>query len=343
MTRATRFIDACQGKATDCTPVWLMRQAGRYQPSYRALRENVTFFELCQTPELAAQVTITAIEEFGLDAAIIFSDILVPLMAMGAHVEMTDHGPKLEAVRNRAAVDALRVVDPHEEVTYVLDAVRLTVEGLAGQVPLIGFAGAPLTLASYLVEGGGSKSFPYLKGMIFADRPTAHVLFDKLAQMVSRHLRAQVEAGCAAVQVFDSWAGILSPEDYREHALPYLQRIFDELSDLDVPRILFAQGTAALLDVLAEVGADVLSVDWTVDLADIRRRLGPKVAVQGNLDPCCLFMEEADLEARIARVLEQAGKEPGHIFNLGHGILPQTKPERVRFLVEAVHRLGTQS
>ena len=338
MTRATRFLAACRGEATDCTPVWLMRQAGRYQPSYQAIRGKTSFFTLCQTPELAAKVTLNAVEELGVDAAIIFSDILVPLQAMGAKVEMTGAGPKLEALRDRAAVDALRVVEPAQEVPYVMEAIRQVKAGLAGVVPQIGFAGAPLTLASYLVEGGGSKSFPYLKGMLFADPETAHVLLDKLATVVSRHLRAQAEAGCEALQLFDSWASILNPRDYREFALPYLQRIISELSDLDVPKIFFAQGTASLLDVFVEIGADVLSVDWCVDLHAVRAKVG-ETPVQGNLDPTYLFMDQPALEARIREVLDQAGDAPGHIFNLGHGILPQTKPENARFLVDAVHRL----
>jgi uroporphyrinogen decarboxylase len=343
MSRATRFIDACKGKPVDCTPVWLMRQAGRYQASYQAVRAKVSFFELCSSPDLAAQVTVAAVEEMGVDAAIIFSDILVPLLAMGAQIEMTHGGPKLEPLRDRAAVDKLKVVEPAEAVPYVMDAIRETNRRLDGVVPLIGFAGAPLTLASYLVEGGGSKSFPHLKGMLFADPDSAHQLLDKLTTVVTRHLRAQIEAGAHAVQVFDSWASILAPHDYRAIALPYLKRIFSELSDLDVPKIMFAQGTTVLLDELLEIGADVLSVDWCADLAAVRARV-PELPLQGNLDPTYLFMDEAELGKRIAYVLERAGARDGkaapkHIFNLGHGILPPTKTDRVRFLVDTVHRL----
>ena len=339
MSRATRFLDACAGKLVDRTPIWLMRQAGRFQPSYRKLREKVTFFELCQTPDLAAQVTLAAVEEFGVDAAIIFSDILVPLMAMGADVAMTDSGPKLAPIRDRAAIEALRVIEPRETIPYVFEAIHRVNNGLAGIVPQIGFAGAPLTLASYLVEGSGSKSFPHLKGMLFADPAAAHLLLDKLTTVVTRHLRAQIEAGCHAVQLFDSWSSLLSPDDYREHALPYVQRIFEGLADLHVPRILFAQGTTALLDVLSDAGADVLSVDWSADLGAVRQRLGGR-PVQGNLDPTYLFMNEENLAARVQAVLDAAGPAPGFIFNLGHGVLPQTQPERVRFLVDTVHRLG---
>ena len=342
MPRKTRFIDACFCRPTDRTPVWLMRQAGRYQPSYMELRQNVSFFELCETPELAAQVTVTAVEELNADAAIIFSDILVPLQAMGAEVAMTDKGPKLRPVRDKAAVEALAIVDPEETVPYVMDAIRQTAASLGGNVPLIGFAGAPLTLASYLVEGGGSRSFAELKGMLFGAPDVAHNLLDRLATVVSRHLRAQVKAGCEAIQLFDTWAGILTIEDYREFALPYTSRILDELKDLGVPRILFASGTGNLLEALKESRPDVISVDWNTDLAWVRERVGANIAVQGNLDPCCLFMEEPALEARIKRVLERAGTAPGHVFNLGHGVLPTTKPARARFLVDTVHRLSAR-
>lgn len=343
-TRSHRFIAACRGRPTDCTPVWLMRQAGRYQPSYRKLREQVEFFELCRQPELAARVTVNAVDELGVDAAIIFSDILVPVMAMGAHVELTERGPRIASpVTDQAGIDALRVFDPREEVGYVMDAVRLTTRELAGKVPLIGFAGAPLTLASYLTEGGHSRNFASLKALLFTDPAAAHALMDKLARVVSAHLRAQVEAGCAAVQVFDSWAGILSPRDYRELCLPYLRRIMEELADTGVPRILFGTCTGTLLELFKESGADVIGLDWRIGLDEARARLGADMPVQGNLDPCCLFMDEPALERRIALVLQEAGPEPGHIFNLGHGVLPPTDPGRARFLVETVHRLSARS
>jgi uroporphyrinogen decarboxylase len=320
-----------------------MRQAGRYQPSYRRLREKVAFFELCRQPELAAQVTVTAVEELGVDAGIIFSDILVPVAEMGSAVELTEKGPRIaEPIRSATQIEQLRVFDPHEELDYVLEAIRQTVAALDGQVPLIGFAGAPLTLASYLVEGGQSRNFTHLKRMLFADPSAAHVLLDKLATVVTRHLQAQIDAGCEAVQLFDSWAGILSPEDYRAFSLPYLRRIFAELSSSGAPRIVFGTSTSALLDQFVESGADVIGVDWRIGLDQVRQHLGPDVVLQGNLDPCCLLMEEAELEQRIARVLEQAGDAPGYVFNLGHGVVPETDPARARFLVDAVHRLSKQ-
>jgi len=339
MSRATRFIDACHGRPTDCTPVWLMRQAGRYQASYRAIREQVPFFELCKTPELAARVTVNAVEELGVDAAILFSDILIAVESMGAPVELTEKGPVLDApVRTAADVDALQVPDPADRVPFVLETVRLLRRELDGVVPLIGFAGAPLTLASYLVEGGHSKSYTNLKRMLYCEPETAHALFDKLARTVALQLRAQVEAGCQAIQLFDSWAGILSPRDYREYALPYTRRIFDELAGSGVPRILFATCSATLLEAMAESGAEVIGLDWRVEIAEARRRLGPDVTLQGNLEPACLFLDEAQLERRVRELLEAAGRER-YIFNLGHGVLPPTDEARARFLVQTVHRL----
>lgn len=343
MSRATRFIDACFRRPTDCTPVWLMRQAGRYQASYQDIRQKVSFFDLCKTPDLAARVTVNAVEELGVDAAIIFSDILIALETMGAPVALTERGPKLASpVRDQAAVDALVVPDPREAVPYLTEAVRITCEELDGKVPLIGFAGAPLTLASYLVEGGQSKDFARLKALLLGQPETAHSLLSKLARTVSSQLRAQVEAGCQAVQLFDSWAGILSPGDYQTYALPYTRHIFDELKDLGVPRILFATCSSTLLESMKASGAEVIGLDWRIDLAEARRRLGPEVALQGNLDPACLFLEEPALEERIRQVLDQVGSQPGHIFNLGHGVLPQTDELRARFTVEAVHRLSAR-
>jgi uroporphyrinogen decarboxylase len=344
MSRATRFIDACYRRPTDLTPVWLMRQAGRYQASYRALRAGRSFLELCQTPELAARVTVNAVDELDVDAAIIFSDILVAVQAMGASVDITDQGPVLASpVRDEAAVAALRVPDPTEALPQLLEAVRLVRRALDGRVPLIGFAGAPLTLASYLVEGGNSKSYTHLKGLLFGNPRVAHALLDKLARTVAVVLRAQVEAGCQAVQLFDSWGGILGPRDFRELSLPYLQRIMAELAPLRAPRILFATGASTLLELMRDTGAEVIGVDWRVDLDEARRRLGPDTAVQGNLDPGCLFLEPEALEARAQEVLDRAGAAPGHIFNLGHGVLPGTPEEHVRALVQTVHRLSART
>lgn len=316
-----------------------MRQAGRYQASYRAVRQKVPFFDLCKTPELAAQVTVTAVEQLGVDAAIIFSDILVAVEAMGAPVELTEKGPRLETpIRSMAQVQTLQIPDPSDRMPFVLETARLVRRALDGVVPVIGFAGAPLTLASYLVEGGHSKSYDQLKRLLYCEPAAAHALLDRLARTVSLLLQAQVEAGCQVVQLFDSWAGILSPQDYRTYALPYTRRIFDELSACGVPRIHFATCCSTLLEAMAESGAEVIGLDWRIDLTEARRRLGPDVVLQGNLDPACLFLDEAALEARLKPLLADAGRQR-HIFNLGHGVLPGTDEARARFVVEAVHRL----
>ncbi|MCA9670262.1 MAG: uroporphyrinogen decarboxylase [Myxococcales bacterium] len=340
MSRKTRFIDACYRRPVDCTPVWLMRQAGRYQASYQAIRQNMSFFELCSTPDVAAEVTVNAVEELGVDAGIIFSDILVPLRAMGAPVELTHSGPKLsDPIRDEAGVAALEVVDPLATMPFVMRAIEIFNDHFQGEVPLIGFAGGPITLAAYLTEGGHSKSYADLKRMLFAAPKTAHQLLDKLARQVVEHLKAQVEAGCHAVQVFDSWVGVLSPSDYAELALPYHQRIFDELRGLGVPRILFGTDTATLLPQMATVDAEVIGLDWRIDLDEGWRIVGERRAVQGNLDPCCLLMDQPALEKRVQQVVDAAAGRDGHIFNLGHGVLPPTPVENARFVVETVHRL----
>jgi uroporphyrinogen decarboxylase len=336
------FIEACYGRPTAYTPIWLMRQAGRYQASYRALREKIPFLTLCKTPELATQVTLAAVSELGVDAAIIFSDILLPLEAMGAPIEITDEGPSLRAVvRTEAAVDSLLVPEPKESLPYLLEAISLTRAALPEGTPLIGFAGAPITLASYLVEGGQSKSYPHLRELFFGSPRVAHRLLEKLANTAVAVLQAQIEAGCQAVMLFDSWAGILCARDYRALGLPYLRLIFDALGAHRVPRILFAGGSSPLLEVMEQSGCEVIGVDWRVELGEARRRLGRKVALQGNLDPGYLFLEETALEERIRDLLAEDGLAPGHIFNLGHGVLPNTPEDRVRFLVEAVHRLSS--
>ena len=342
MSRANRFMDACFGRPVDRTPVWLMRQAGRYQASYRQLRRRTSFFELCKTPELASRVTVEAVEQLGVDAAIIFSDILVALEAMGAPVELTEAGPRVpQPVRDAAAVQRLVVPDPVEATPYLLDAIRVTRGALAGSVPLIGFAGAPLTLASYLVEGGGSKSFARLKGLLFGEPALAHELLDRLARTVSALLSAQIEAGCDAVQLFDSWAGILGPEDYRALALPHVQRIFEDLRPAGVPRLLFGTCTATLLEAFRDSGAEVIGVDWRVPMAEARARLGPRVTLQGNLDPGCLFVDDDQALARRVRAIVDGARGGGHVFNLGHGVLPNTDEARARRLVELVHAAGT--
>jgi uroporphyrinogen decarboxylase len=342
------FLRACRRQPVERTPVWMMRQAGRYLPQYLAVRAKVTFLELCKTPELACEVTLQPIDEFGFDAAILFSDILIPMEAMGMELVFeADGGPKLpRPVRDRAGVDALVVPDPEDTLPFVLDAVRLIRKRLAGRVPLIGFAGAPFTLATYAVEGGGSKSYPHTKALMYKDPAAAHALLDKLAACCATYLEAQVAAGAQAVQIFDSWAGILSPRDFREFALRYARQVIDLLRASPtwraggVPIIYFANGCAPYLDDYASSGADVLGVDWRVDIGEVRRRVGNGVALQGNLDPTCLFLPPDALRERVREVLDSHGPGPGHVFNLGHGVLPSTNPEHVRVMVQAVRELS---
>ncbi len=339
MSRATRFLNACRRQPVDCTPVWFMRQAGRYQASYRSLKEQYSFLDLCRTPELATQVTMSPIEQYELDAAILFSDILIVVEAMGAPISFPKVGPVLErTVRTAADVDALTIADPERDLPYVLEAVAQIRRTLDGKVPLIGFAGAPLTLASYLVEGGNSKGYVSFRQLLFGEPKLADRLLSKLARSVTELLKAQVEAGCQAVQLFDSWAGLLGPEDYRRICLPHMQQIMEDLAPLGVPRIVFGTSTQALLEQLGETGADVVGIDWRVDLTEARARLGDGVALQGNLDPACMFMPEELLRTRVAKVLESAGDTPGHIFNLGHGLLPPTPEENVAIVIDEVHR-----
>lgn len=327
----------------------MMRQAGRYMPEYRAIRKKVSFIELCKTPELACEVTMQPIDLIGFDAAILFCDILVPLEAMGLDLEFTPAPVLPRTVASQADVDALVVPDPVDTMPYVMDAVSLIRKTLDGRVPLIGFAGAPFTLACYAVEGGGSKSWPKTKTLMYKHPEAAHQLLDKLAQTQAVYLEAQVRAGAQAVQLFDSWAGILSPRDFRGLALRYAKQVIDQLRasetwrDGGVPIIYFVNGCAPYLEDYATSGADVLGIDWRIDISEARRRVGTDVAVQGNLDPTALFLPQEQLRERIAEVLEGAGDAPGHIFNTGHGVLPMTDPANVKFMVETVRELSTRS
>lgn len=343
--RSNRFLRACRREPVDCTPVWLMRQAGRYMEEYRAVRARHDFLTMCKTPELAAEVTLQPVRRLGVDAAILFADILLPLEGMGIDLAFAkDEGPVIRnPVRSAADVDRLRVIDPAEAVPYVLEAVRLSRRELDGEVPLIGFSGAPFTLASYMIEGGGSKNYLLCKRLMWEAPAVWHALMDKLARVVVRYLRAQVEAGAQAVQVFDSWVGALAPDDYREYVLPHTRAVMEGLSGLGVPVIHFANNASTLLDLVREAGGDVIGVDWRIDIGEARRRLGDGVAVQGNLDPMALFAPPAVIEEKVRRILAAAGERPGHVFNLGHGIHKETPVEHVAALVEAVHRLGRRA
>jgi uroporphyrinogen decarboxylase len=333
---APRFLAACRRQPVDRTPVWMMRQAGRYLPEYRAVREKVGFLELCKTPDLACEVTCQPIRRFGFDAAILFSDILIPVEAMGVPVEfLEDKGPVLAApVRSRGDLDRLHVPDPESEMPFVSEAVRRIRKALPA-TPLIGFSGAPVTLAAYLIEGGGSKSFVELKRFLWADPEAARRLLRLITETVGCYLEAQVAAGAQAVQLFDTWAGVLAPSDYDEVALPYVTEIVARLKRTGVPVIYFINGAAPLLDRMRRTGADVVGLDWRVDLAAARAQLGPEVAVQGNLDPVALYAPPEVVAARTRAVLA-AGGSTGHVFNLGHGILPDAPIAGVEAMLAAI-------
>ena len=340
--QSARFLRACRRQPVDRTPVWFMRQAGRYMAEYRAIRARHSLLEICRQPELAAEITLQPIERLGVDAAIIFADILLPLVPMGIELSFAaGEGPVIHnPVRSADDVRRLRLPEPEDDLAATLAAIRLVAGRLARGVPLIGFAGGPFTLASYLIEGGSSRNYLRTKQLMYGDPASWDALMEKLGAMTAAYLRAQLAAGAEAVQLFDSWAGALSPRDYRERVLPHTRRIVEELQPLGAPVILFGTGTAGLLELLAESEADVIGLDWRIDLAAGWARVGQQRAIQGNLDPALLFAPRDELARQVRAILEQAGGRPGHIFNLGHGILPETPPENVRYLVELVHELG---
>jgi uroporphyrinogen decarboxylase len=335
-----RFLRACRREPVDATPIWLMRQAGRYMPEYRKLRERYGILDLIKNPELACEVTLQPINAFDLDAAIIFADILPPLEGMGLSLEFVKgEGPLIHnPVRTAEDVLRLQTPAPEESLAFTLDAIRLARRELAPRgIPLIGFSGAPFTLASYAVEGGSSRHLARVK-MFMMDAPnTWHAFMSKLSTVAGEYLLAQARAGAQALQIFDSWCGELSPGDYRAFALPYTTRTIEIARDGGVPIIHFGVGTAGLLELIGEAGADVVGIDWRTTLTDARRRLGSNVAIQGNLDPIALLASWDALQARAQAVLKDAGTEPGHIFNLGHGVLPQVPVDNVKRLVDFVH------
>ncbi len=334
------FLRACRGEAHDTVPVWFMRQAGRALAEYREVRARHSFEEVIHTPELAAEVTLQPIRRYGVDAAILFSDIVTPLAGLGIGVTIEPGvGPVVaEPVRRMEDLVRLRRLEPEEDLPYVLQTVDLLVAELA--VPLIGFAGAPFTLASYLVEGGPSRSYTHTKALMFQDELTWHRLMDLLAGVTLASLRAQVEHGAAAVQLFDSWAGALSPVDYERFVLPHTQRIMEGLEDLDVPRIHFGVATGELLGLMASAGADVVGVDWRVPLDEGRRRIPVDVGFQGNLEPAVCLAPWETVVARVRDVLARAGARHDHVFNLGHGVLPPTDPGVLAQIVDLVHEEG---
>lgn len=333
------FLRACRKEETERTPIWIMRQAGRYLPEYRAVRANSDFLTMCKTPELAAEVTIQPVDLIGVDAAILFSDILVIPEAMGMHLELEEgRGPVFpEPIRDEAGAAKLKTIDPDVDLKYVMDAVKLTLERLDGRVPLIGFCGAPWTLLTYMVEGKGTKTFSVVKKFIYTNPKLAHALLDKIADACAAYLSAKIAAGVHAVQIFDTWGGILSPRDFEEFSLPYITKIVENVKRKKEPVIVFPKGAHASVKQIAKCGADVIGIDWQVNIGKVREKVGKHVAIQGNLDPTILYAPVEKIREEAVAVLKAYGNHPGHIFNLGHGILPDVEPAKARALVEIVH------
>jgi len=335
------FMRACRRHEVDYTPIWLMRQAGRYMPEYREIRARRSFLELCKDSDLAAEVTVTAAHRLGVDAAIIFADILliVEPMGLGLRFEKGD-GPSIEGmIRSAADVDRLREVEP-ESLQFVFDAVQKARSGLRADIPLIGFAGAPFTLASYIAEGGASRNYRYTKTLMYRDPGAWHAMMKLIARALTSYLNGQIAAGAQAVQLFDSWVGCLSPHDYREFVLPHTRQVISGIK-AGVPVIHFSTGTTGYLDLVRQAGGDVIGVDWRVDLAQAWEQIGHDVGIQGNLDPLVLFSETEYIRDQVSAVLQKAGGKPGHIFNLGHGILPETPVDNVMALIDAVHEMSS--
>ncbi len=335
----SRFIKACRRQPVDRTPVWFMRQAGRYQPEYRALREKHSILDLCRTPELAAEVTLLPVSQMDLDAAIIFGDLMLPLPGLGVEFDIVENkGPIIaNPLRSEAQVRALRRLEPRRDVGFLLEAIALVRKELKGRIPLIGFGGAPFTLAAYMIEGRGSRDYRETKKMMFSRPDLFSDLMGRLSDAMAAYLRAQVEAGAEAIQVFDSWIGCLGREDYEAQVLPHMKALLAGLGDLPVPVILFGTGTDPFLDLFAQAGGDVIGVDWRCPLDEAWRRIGHDRAIQGNLDPAILLSGFQVIRERADAVLAAAAGRPGHVFNLGHGILPGTPVDDVRRLVDHVH------
>jgi uroporphyrinogen decarboxylase len=334
-----RFLRACRRQPVDKTPVWFMRQAGRYMSDYRALRERYSLLQICREPELAVAVTLQPVDAIEVDAAILFSDLLLPFTPMGLDFDfLKGEGPSIDRpVRSVADVERVRTFEPREALGHVLTTIRTLRRELDGRVPLIGFAGAPFTMASYAIEGGPSTSYAKTKSFMYSEPAAWHALCDRFATVIADYLRAQIEAGAQAVQVFDSWAGQLSRLDYREFAQPHSKRIFDALAGAGVPTLHFGVGTTAILPDMKAAGGDVIGVDWRLPLDDAWTLVGDDRGIQGNLDPTSLLGPRARLMAAADDVLRRAGGRPGHIFNLGHGVLPNTDLANVQALARHVH------
>ena len=338
LLQESAFLKACRLEPTPYTPIWIMRQAGRYLQEYREIRGKLSFLELCHRPDLAAEVAVTAVERLGVDAAIIFGDILLVVEPMGVGLEFTKgDGPVIhDPVRSGADLKRLQPVDVQESLSFLFEAVRLARAALPPNIPLIGFAGAPFTLASYLIEGRGSRQYQHTKTLMYRDSGAWHALMERLSEVVSGYLNGQIAAGAQVVQLFDSWVGCLGPDDYREFVLPHTKRVIANLTP-GVPVIHFGTDTATLLSLIREAGGNVIGLDWRVDLGEAWSRLGHGVGVQGNLDPMVLLAEPDEIRRQAGRILERAAKRPGHIFNLGHGVLPQTPVDHLRALIDYVH------
>ena len=337
------FLKACHRQPTPYTPIWLMRQAGRYLKEYRALRKKYSFLEMCKNPELAAKVTLQPVEKFNLDAAIIFSDILIPLEPMGVEFEFAKgEGPVFRhPLRKKKDVERLRLIEPEEETSFLMKAIRIVRKELEGKVPLIGFSGAPFTLASYIIEGGHSNNYLLTKSLMYQDHPTWDALMEKISKVLIRYLNAQIRSGVQAVQMFDSWVGCLTPSDYEDYVLPYSKKVMEGVSK-NVPLIHFATSHSTLLELMKRAGGEVIGVDWRVDIGEAWARLGYDIAIQGNLDPVILFGPMNLIEKNAKKILNSVGDRPGHIFNLGHGILPTTPPDHVAALVDMVHEYSSR-
>jgi uroporphyrinogen decarboxylase len=343
MLQNNLILRAAWGQPTERVPVWMMRQAGRILPEYRAVRERLSgFIELAKTPELAAEVTIQPVDLLGVDAAIIFSDILVVPEAMGLPYEMIEKtGPIFpQTIQSSADVAALHLADPEADLGYVLEAIRLTKRALNGRVPLIGFAGAPFTIFCYMVEGRGSKTFSKAKKMLYAEPELSHGLLQKITDSTLAYLRAQVAAGADMLQIFDSWAGILSPEQYQSYSLPYIAQLCDGLTDLGVPLTVFAKGAFFARKAMSQLACQTIGLDWNMDIAESREMVGPHKTLQGNLDPCVLYASFAEIEKQTRHMMDQFGRQR-YIANLGHGVYPDTDPEKVKCFIRTVQEYGS--
>lgn len=338
-TGFARFLDACYHRQPDATPVWFMRQAGRCLAEYRELRKSYDILTMAKTPELCAQVTQMPVKEFGVDGAVLYADIMLPLEGMGVSLEIQpDVGPIIHnPIRSMRDVEALRIIDAGEATPFVMEAIRLVRRELAGKQAVIGFSGAPFTLACYLIEGRPSRDYGIAKSLMYGQPGTWHALMNKLTEVVSRYLVAQVEAGVDVVQVFDSWVGALGPGAYKRFVQPYTQRVFEAVKQTGTPSIHFGTGTASLLELMAQAGGDIISVDWRVNLDDAWAQIGYERGIQGNLDPSLLLTSWDVIEEGMRDVLRRADGRPGHIFNLGHGVPADTQPAMLRRLVDAVH------